>query len=156
MNKPQRFKAIPAAYVLFEDKGKILILLRANTGYYDGYWGLPSGHVEQGESLKTAALREALEETGILLKKSSLDMVHVINRPAKESLGETRLDFFFATSIWTGTPKNTEPYKCAELKWVNKHKLPDNMIPEVRQALEAINAGIVESEFDWDRPKAEA
>jgi ADP-ribose pyrophosphatase YjhB (NUDIX family) len=39
---------------------EILLMQRSD----NGHWGLPGGHVEPGESVTKAALREVLEETG--------------------------------------------------------------------------------------------
>ena len=49
------------------DKGQeILLQKRHNTGYMDGMWDCSvAGHVENGESMKMALLREAKEEIGI-------------------------------------------------------------------------------------------
>jgi ADP-ribose pyrophosphatase YjhB (NUDIX family) len=38
---------------------KILLIRRAD----NGHWGLPGGHVEPGESVKDAAIREVLDES---------------------------------------------------------------------------------------------
>ncbi|RDI94880.1 NUDIX hydrolase [Meiothermus sp. QL-1] len=51
---------IGAGGVLFNPKGEVL-LIRDRMGY----WCFPKGHVEPGESLAQAALREVEEETGI-------------------------------------------------------------------------------------------
>lgn len=148
MSGKERFKAVPASYIVFRRGQKVLLLLRKNTGYYDGCWSMPSGHVERGESLKTAAIRESLEETGVKLKRESLELIHVMNRPAREPI-DTRLDFFFEPKDWQGEPVNMEPQKCAELRWYGINRLPKEMVPEIKYALERIAQGIIESEFGW-------
>ncbi|HEU4741398.1 MAG TPA: NUDIX hydrolase [Meiothermus sp.] len=49
-----------AGGVVFNQAGEVL-LLRDRMGY----WVFPKGHVDQGESLEQAAIREVQEETGI-------------------------------------------------------------------------------------------
>ena len=46
------------------DAGPRWLLLRSNK---HGEWGFPKGHADPGEDLRTTALRETLEETGIAL-----------------------------------------------------------------------------------------
>lgn len=41
----ERHKVVPAVYAVFRDGDRLLLLRRANTGYYDGYYSLPAGHV---------------------------------------------------------------------------------------------------------------
>jgi 8-oxo-dGTP pyrophosphatase MutT (NUDIX family) len=59
-----RFEVIAAGGVVFSefpDNTKFLLLKHVG-----GHWGFPKGHVEQGESVEFAALREIREETGTL------------------------------------------------------------------------------------------
>lgn len=149
MGDKEYFKAIPAAYVLLEKDNKVLFLRRAGTSYYEGYLTFPSGHVEQGESLREAAARELREETGIQIGTTALRLVHVLDRPTDEAGGDTRLDFFYAVDGWIGEPVINEPEKCTELVWVDKHNLTDDIVPVVKHALEQIEKGNVESEFGW-------
>jgi len=44
----------------------VLLLLRSNKVSEPGTWGLPGGAVEQGETFKQAAKREAIEEIVVL------------------------------------------------------------------------------------------
>ena len=45
---------------------EVLLQLRQGTGYRDGHWAAAAaGHVEKGESVYDAALREAAEEVGV-------------------------------------------------------------------------------------------
>ncbi|QNO16025.1 NUDIX domain-containing protein [Alkalicella caledoniensis] len=45
-----------------EDKKVKILLLKHING---GHWGLPKGHVEEGETEQETAVREILEETGL-------------------------------------------------------------------------------------------
>ena len=41
-----------------------ILLVQEGQGRHQGCWGLPKGHVEEGESPEEAALRELAEESG--------------------------------------------------------------------------------------------
>ncbi|MBV9729828.1 MAG: NUDIX domain-containing protein, partial [Pseudonocardiales bacterium] len=43
------------------DVGEVLLVRRAD----DGYWELPGGRIEIGESASAAVIREVAEETGV-------------------------------------------------------------------------------------------
>jgi len=131
---------VPAVFVLLERDGKILLLRRFNTGYRDGFYSLPAGHLDGNETASAAACREALEEVGIALQPEQLEFKHVAHRQAEEGSHE-RVDFYFLATNWSGEPVNTEPDKCDELRWAAYDDLPPNMVPNVRQALADVQAG---------------
>lgn len=54
--------------IIYRD-GKVLVLRRKQDDYLGGIDELPSGHVEQGESILEALRREVLEETGLKVAK---------------------------------------------------------------------------------------
>ncbi len=74
MSKTERNKAVTAVYLILKREGKILIARRCNTGYQDGNYQLPAGHVDAGELPTEAMIREGNEEIGIVLKKD--DVLH--------------------------------------------------------------------------------
>ena len=143
------FKLIPAAYIIFREDNKILLLKRANTGYFDGSYSLPAGHFDGGESAAAVAAREAKEEVGVDIKPNSLKLKHTLHRISDIPIKNERIDLFFETSKWSGQIKNMELDKCSELKWVAIDELPDNMVPEVRQALDKIAVGETFSELNF-------
>lgn len=51
---------------------EVFLLRRFNTGYADGMWAFPSGHVDPGESKLDAAAYEAFEEVDIRIDISQL------------------------------------------------------------------------------------
>ena len=54
-----------ASGILFiSDQGRTLLLRRGKGGDHPLRWGLPGGHLEEGETAETAARREVREETG--------------------------------------------------------------------------------------------
>ena len=54
----------------------ILLLKRADTESYGGYWGLPAGRHNFRESPAEAAARELFEETGVSLAVEDLEFIH--------------------------------------------------------------------------------
>lgn len=120
--------------VLVNRSGRVLFGQRQNTGYEDGAWHLPSGHLEAGESVVAALIREAKEEVGIVIEERAVEFSHVMHN----SSGGGRAAFFFTVHSWPGVPDNREPDKCTELRWFPLDDLPDHLIPYCRTALECI------------------
>ena len=68
-----RYRTIVDVYVLLRrPDGMILLLERSGTGYADGQLCPPSGYLEAGESVVQGAIREAREETGVLIDPADL------------------------------------------------------------------------------------
>lgn len=132
-----------AAYVLFQKDDKILLLLRQNTGWMDGMYGLPSGHLDAGEPITHAAIREVKEEVGVDVK--SLNLVHVMHRNENENF--EYLDFYFLADSWDGEFTNAEPMKCEKLEWFAPDNLPENIIPNVAAFLQNFRDKKLLSEF---------
>lgn len=55
---------LAASAVVTDGKGRVLLVKRGNEPQR-GRWSVPGGSVEPGESLREAAAREVLEETGL-------------------------------------------------------------------------------------------
>ncbi len=129
----KRFTMIVAVHLLLVKGTEVLLARRYNTGYEDGNYSVPAGHVEENESCIDAMIREAKEEVGIFLQPEDISLVHVMHRKTdRESI-----DFFFACSTWTGMPTINEPDKCDELRWSDIDDLPRNTIGYIRQAIDA-------------------
>ncbi len=141
-----RFKMIASSYPFYVQDGKILLSRRKNTGYADGMYSLPAGHVEDGETLTTCVVREAKEEIGITIDPRDLQLVHTMHRFETD----IRMDFFFTVNKWSGVPTNCEPEKCDDLGWFPLSALPVNTVPYVRAAIESWQKGIIYSERGWN------
>jgi|GEM_PF-153898 len=148
----QTFKAVPSVYLVLLHGTKVLLSKRANTGYEDGKYGLPAGHVEAGESLLSALARESAEELGLQLSEDIIEHALTMYRFAPTSNPPERMDFFFVVKNWQGQPDNKEPEKCAELTWFEISKLPTNIIPYIKHALRQIVFGNSFCEFGFDMP----
>jgi 8-oxo-dGTP diphosphatase len=155
-----RFRVVPAAYVFLRRRNRsyeesvargdpadqsVLLQLRQNTGYRDGYWAAAAaGHVEEDESVLQAAVREAREELGVALRPNTLEPLcamhrtHANGRPIDE-----RVDFFYSCTVWSGEPRIVEPEKSARIEWFSLDALPDNVVPHERVVLNALASGRV-------------
>lgn len=129
-----RFRVVPAAYVVLrraDPDEQVLLQLRQNTGYRDGYWAAAAaGHVERDESVFTAACREAREELDIVIDPADLVPLTVMHRTAGNGLDiDERVDFFFECRRWRGEPRLLEPHKAAALDWWPLDRLPEPLVP---------------------------
>ena len=140
-----RSKFPVAVHMFFLRDQQVLLLRRFNTGYEDGKYSLVAGHLDAGETVIQAAIREAGEEAGVRLQPEDLRVVHVMNRKSEDE----RIDFFIEVRKWEGEIVNAEPEKCDALAWFPLDSLPENMIPYVRAALQRCQQGQYYSEFGW-------
>lgn len=68
-----RYRTIVDAMLILVRGGEVLPAERQGTGYADGRWNVTSGHLEQGETIAQAVIREAREEIGITLVPQTCD-----------------------------------------------------------------------------------
>jgi 8-oxo-dGTP diphosphatase len=140
-----RFKLVSEVSLVLIRDGKVCLLRRSNTGYEDGKYCFIAGHKDEGESALQSIIREAAEESGLLLKPQQLRLAHVMHRNESDE----RIAFFFVANDWEGEPANREPHKHDEMGWFPLDALPD-VIPYMRSALQKIQEEEVYSEFGWD------
>lgn len=143
-----RHTIIPAVYLILQNKeGKYCITRRFSTGYMDGFYSLPSGHLDGGESLAEAMIREAKEEVDIAVEAKDLELVHVSNNLFSNP---ERIDFFFLCKNWVGEVKINEPDKCDDIQWVNINHIPQNTTTTVKTSLQLSAKGQTYSEYRGD------
>jgi 8-oxo-dGTP pyrophosphatase MutT (NUDIX family) len=137
-----------AVHVLLLRGHEVLLVRRCNTGFEDGKLSVVAGHVEPGEAVTQAAVRETHEEVGMVLSRERLRVVGVMHRRSREE----RVDFFLAYRLEGDgvEPQNREPEKCSELVWANLGSLPDDTIPYVRAGIENFKSGTWFQEFGWE------
>ena len=141
---------VPAAYVLLRRTvaggEELLLQLRRGTGYMDGHWAAAAaGHVEAGESVLDAAVREAAEELGIAIDPAELVPLCAMHRTvAPHGPVDERVDFFFECRRWTGTPVTREPDKSADLRWFDLDALPEPVVPHELQVMTALRDGTLQ------------
>ncbi len=140
-----RAKFPVTVHLIFLRGDQILLLRRFNTGYRDGEYSVPAGHLDGGETVRAAAAREALEEVGVRIEEGEVLFSSVMHR----NEGDERVDFFVHVRTWQGEPLNNEPHKCDDLRWVDVKSLPENTIPYVRRAIQNHLEGIRFDEFGW-------
>ena len=139
----ERFRVVPAAYVVFRRGADVLLQLRAGTGFMDGHWACAAaGHVEAEESVFDAACREALEELGVGIRPEQLMPLTTMHRTQRNhhSIDE-RVDFFFECRDWQGEPHLVETEKAAALDWFPLEALPTPLVPHELFVLDGLRSG---------------
>lgn len=115
--------------IIYNEKDEILLLKRQNTGYEDGHYALPGGHLESREKVTDGLIRELEEEIGVSFKENELDLVKVLNRYVD---GKDYIDFIFKTNIKKRIPTNLEKEVCSEIVWKKTDDL-DNTIDYIKE-----------------------
>ncbi len=111
--------------LIFNEKGKVLLGKRKNA-FAAGEYGIPSGHMEKGETFTQAALREIQEETGVSIKEKEL-LLFALSNYIIEDWDDQYVTFDFAVTIAASTISNQEPDKCEGWEWHDPALLPAPM-----------------------------
>jgi len=143
----ERYNLSIAVFVLLLRADEVCMLRRVNTGWMDGCHSLPAGGLEYGETLSYAAARELAEETGAQASPSEMTLAHTMHVWTEN---RSWVGHYFVCRKWDGVAFLAEPEKHAELSWEAIAKLPEDTIPYVRQAIEAISKNQTYSEYGWE------
>jgi 8-oxo-dGTP diphosphatase len=137
---------VAAHLILRDSAAKILLMRRAGTEYGEGRLAFPAGHVDLGETPTASIVRETYEELGITITPARLTPAGVMFRRSHEP----RVDFFFATDTWQGSPRICEPHKCTELLWATSGRLPDGTLDYIGPAIANFSSQRHFCELGWD------
>lgn len=141
MSNNGRLKVVPSIFNIVLKDGKVLLLRRSNTGWLDGWYDAPAGHLEDQEELKKGAVRELQEETGLTAKPQDLKLIHVYQNHHQPD--EPHYGYMFLVTKWSGTPTIMEPHKCDHLDWFDLNNLPKKLPPYAKAALKNIKGSQV-------------
>ncbi len=110
--------------VIMDDQGRALISRRTDNGFYN----LPGGGVEPGESVTEGLTREIREETGLESRVGRL--IGVYSKPQKHELV-----LVFQASITGGTLQTSD--EADEHRWIGRDELHNvELLPKHRERLE--------------------
>jgi 8-oxo-dGTP diphosphatase len=144
----ERYASIVDVHVILRRRGQILLLRRTGDVYASGQFCLPSGHLENGESVIDAAVRETREETGIALDLAALGHVLSIHQ-RNPGTRHARIGFAFMPSQWDGEPVNAEPHKHSELHWADPARLPPDTVGYTAAVIAAVEQGLTFTLNGW-------
>ena len=102
--------------MLVRDGRVLLGLRRRDRRVAPAVWDVPGGHVEPGESPRTALRRELREELGI-----EAELAGPLRRLVDPALGATL--WLWAVHHWAGAPRNAAPDEHDELRWFRPDEL---------------------------------
>ena len=126
---------LPTADVIIELGGGGIVLVRRRNPPWG--WAIPGGFVEVGESLEEAAVREALEETGLRVRLKC--QMHTYSAPDRDPRFHTITTVFVAEA--EGSPEAGDD--AAETGVFGEDGLPRDLAFDHRR--------ILEDYFRWKR-----
>jgi len=95
--------------------GKVLLGLRApSKKSWPAHWDTIGGHVEDGENLEEALIREIQEETGVM--PTEFRLIAAVREPQPERYGDA-LHHIYAVTAWQGGDPANICDEHTELKW---------------------------------------
>jgi 8-oxo-dGTP pyrophosphatase MutT (NUDIX family) len=144
----EKHRVIPSVSIVVYAKVakdiEVLLHRRANTGFKDGYYDLPSGHVEPDEMPILAAVRELKEETDLDVKAEDLELFHVRTNEV-DTPGSPYLYMVFRVEKGKcyGKYKINEPNKCDDMHFFKQSDLPKPITLASQIAIENLGSKVV-------------
>lgn len=130
--------------LIFRGRGRRGPILLVERGGHPlkGYWSIPGGLVETGETLDQAVRREVLEETGLRVKP--VEMFGIFERVMRDARGRTEYHYLLMDYVCTVTGgKLRAGDDVARVEWVARGHLRDYKMTEgTREVIERAYAGL--------------
>ncbi|MFA5175534.1 MAG: NUDIX domain-containing protein [Patescibacteria group bacterium] len=142
-----RFSVYASVHFLFIKGNEVLLLLRKNITS-DGLYGLVAGHLDEGETVTDAFVREAKEETGVDIKSEDIKISTVCHSYSRHNNREF-IQFYAVCKKWSGEFINKEPEKCGDIKFFPVDNLPENIVPYIKDAIKKVLDGVNYYEYGW-------
>ena len=99
---------------------RILLVKRAAKLLEGGKWGLVGGFVDRDETIRQAAAREIMEETGY--EVADITLFRIIDTPDRP--GEDRQNIAFVHLCVAGRQTGTPDWESTEIRWFPLSALP--------------------------------
>ncbi|HVM33252.1 MAG TPA: NUDIX domain-containing protein [bacterium] len=136
-HKPQPTPKVAVNALVFNDRGEVLLAKRTD----NGLWCIPGGHVDLGETLAQACLRELWEETGLkgeVVKLVGLysdpeNSLHIAQGPEWHTVRAS-----FLCRVTGGTIKTSE--ETSEIRYFPVEGLPPLITDHARRVEDALLA----------------
>jgi 8-oxo-dGTP diphosphatase len=142
MATQRRFRILLTARLLLHYREHTLYLTQTKGN--GGGFTLPGGRIEGEEFAKEGLIREAFEETGIVLTKKSLKLVHVMHKRLSST---TEIIFFFKASKWQNEPVAKELEKFSACVWLPDDEPPKRLPAVIKTAMAAITVNKFFSQY---------
>lgn len=113
-----RFPKVAVRAIIQNSAGQILVLKRANASYCEGYWNLPGGKVDFGQTAEEAVIREIEEET--MLKTEKAKFLFYMDNLPDETTDLHFLSLFFECTCTGKVIINNES---SEYRWIDRDDL---------------------------------
>ncbi len=115
------------AVVIFDEENRVLLQKRADVGL----WGIPSGHIERGETVCNAAIREVKEETNLDIR--ILKLIGVYSDPHSQVFAypNGKIVHFITTCFLaeiTGGELTCNSSESLEIKFFGQWELPPDLL----------------------------
>jgi len=125
-----------ACVAVIDEDDRLLLNLRTD----NGYWGLPGGYMEPGESLEETARREVLEETGLCVDEVKLLDIFsgpefFYQYPNGDQVHNVTVAYVARSFRGDLINSNEESH---ELRFFPLRELPSNIAPPLKKIVERI------------------
>lgn len=134
--QPDKFAS---GVVIMNDKEEVLLVKRHPEDFLGGYWEMPGGSLNEGETLENSAMRECMEETNLTVKNlitvPAGDFIfHYHNK--QQNYWHWCRHYTFFTTTWSGDIQ-LNPEEHTEFQWIHPEDIENvcPMTPEMQRMI---------------------
>jgi len=120
--------------IILRKDGKVLIGKR--NGEFVPEYSIPGGSLEAGETFEEGAIREVMEETGMVIKDPKIVGISN-NLETYKKTGKHYISVNLLATDFSGEPQVMEKDKCAGYGWYDPEKVPEPHFEASKKGLES-------------------